>query len=102
MKIYLDDERVTPDGWHRTYTVRDTIALLETRTVIELSLDNDLGNNKPQGFTVLDWLEQMVYDDSTFPIPIVTIHSANPVRVKHMQRTMEAIYIIRQQQIGGG
>jgi len=40
MKVYLDDERNTPEGWVRTYTVEETIEHLKTRAVAELSLDN--------------------------------------------------------------
>jgi hypothetical protein len=101
MRIYMDDERQTPGGWARTYTVAATIQLLETREVTHLSLDNDLGDGEPEGYKVLDWLEETVYNDSTFPMPEVYIHSANSTRVEHMQRTLSSIERIRQQQIGG-
>lgn len=101
MRIYMDDERVTPAGWSRTYTVAATIELLETRSVTHLSLDNDLGENQPEGYKVLDWLEETVFNDETFPMPEVYVHSANPIRVEHMRRTLSSIERIRQQQIGG-
>ena len=97
MKVYLDDERQTPEGWTRTHTVAETIELLETGEVTELSLDNDLGENQLEGFRVLDWLEEQVYLHQTIQIPITTIHSANPVRVAHMQQTIRSIERIRQQ-----
>ena len=100
--IYVDDERVTPDGWFRTYTVADTIMYLETRNVTHISLDNDLGEGQPEGFKILDWLEETIYYDPSFPIPEVTIHSANPIRVDHMKRAIQSIERIRQQQIAGG
>lgn len=43
MKVYLDDVRVTPPGWVRTYTVEQTISILKTGNVTYLSLDHDLG-----------------------------------------------------------
>lgn len=48
MNIFLDDCRKTPEGFNRTYTVEETIALLEKCRdegieVNILSLDNDLG-----------------------------------------------------------
>lgn len=101
MKIYLDDERVTPDGWTRTYTVDETIKLLKTRQVNYLSLDNDLGENQAEGYKVLDFLEETVYNDPSFPIPEVYVHSANSTRVEHMRRAISSIERIRQQQIGG-
>lgn len=101
MKIYMDDERSTPVGWQRTYTVEQTIEQLETRQVSHLSLDNDLGEGYREGYAVVDWLEETVYNDMTFPMPEVTIHSANASRVQYMQRALLSIERIRQQQIGG-
>ncbi len=102
MKVYLDDERATPDEtWTRTYTVAETIELLETGQVEYLSLDNDLGENQLEGFRVLDWLEEQVYLHQTMLIPIITIHSANPVRVAHMQQVIRSIERIKQQKEAG-
>jgi hypothetical protein len=103
MKVFLDDERPTPKGWTRTYSVEETIALLELRQVQELSLDNDLGSldSKTEGFNVLNWLEETVYSDPSFPIPIITIHSANAGRTPAMRQTAAKLEKIRQQQIGG-
>lgn len=101
MKIYLDDERVTPEGWIRAYTVEQVIEYLKTRQVKFLSLDNDLGEGFQEGWKVLDFLEETVYNDLTFPIPVITIHSANASRVQYMQQALRTIERIRQQQIGG-
>jgi hypothetical protein len=30
MRVFLDDERTTPDGWHRVRWPNEAIALLET------------------------------------------------------------------------
>ena len=101
MKIYLDDERTTPEGWHRTYTVEETIILLETRQVEELSLDNDLGDGLKEGYVVLDLLEEMVYNDPTFPIPIIYVHSANAGRTPSMRQVVKKLDRIRQERMGG-
>ena len=97
----MDDARETPRGWTRTYTVDETITVLLTRTVTHLSLDNDLGEDQKEGYKVLDWLEETVYNDRTFPLPEVTIHSSNASRVEYMQRALNSIERIRQQQVGG-
>ena len=99
MKVFLDDLRDTPFGWTRTFTVPETIKLLETRKVSYLSLDNDLGEGLLEGWKVLDALEELVYNDKTFPIPVITIHSANSTRKEHMERTIKSIKRIRQEQI---
>jgi hypothetical protein len=101
IKVYLDDERCTPEGWVRTYTVEETIEKLETRQVYHLSLDNDLGEGLQEGYKVLDWLEEKVYNTPSFPIPEISVHSANSSRVQYMLRACKSIERIRQQQIGG-
>ena len=98
VKIFLDDERPTPQGWYRTYTVEETIAKLLTRQVTELSLDNDLGEEL-EGYKVLDWLEEQIYNDSSFPLPEITVHSANASRVVYMHRAIESIKKIRLTQL---
>lgn len=45
MKIYLDDERPTPKGWHRVYWPEEAIVLLQQGTVTEVSLAHDLGDD---------------------------------------------------------
>src|SRR5450631_1609881 len=45
LKVFLDDERVTPPGWARMYWPDEAIQLLETGHVTEISLDHDLGDD---------------------------------------------------------
>lgn len=103
MKVYMDDARETPIGWHRTYTVEETKAVLLTRQVTHLSLDNDLGSEDPktEGFNVLNWMEEEVFNDPTFPIPEMTVHSSNAGRAPSMRRIVQKLERIRQQQVGG-
>ncbi len=103
MKLYMDDERITPEGWERSYTVEETKEKLLTRTVTHLSLDNDLGSEDPktEGYNVLNWLEEEVFHDPTFPIPIITVHSANAGRTPMMRMVAAKLEMIRQQQVGG-
>jgi len=102
IKVYMDDLRETPDGWKRTFTVEETIEFLKTRKVSHLSLDNDLGDGMTEGYKTLDWLEEAVYFDISFPIPAITVHSANASRVEYMNRAVKAIERIRQQQVVDG
>lgn len=93
MKIYLDDERITPEGWHRTYTPQETIELLKTRKVTDLSLDHDLGDDAGigTGYDVLLWLEEEIYNDNSFPVPEMKVHSANPAGALRMNQAIMAI-----------
>lgn len=103
MKVFLDDERETPRGWHRTYNVEETKDLLRTRQVTHLSLDNDLGSldHTTEGYNILDWLEEQIYNDMSFPIPEMYVHSANASRAQYMRQVIRKLELIRQRQVGG-
>jgi hypothetical protein len=77
MKVYLDDERKTPNGWIRTYWPEEVIELLKLGNVTELSLDHDLGDDEHgTGNDVVLWIEEAVYTTNFIP-PIMSVHSAN-------------------------
>lgn len=103
IKLYLDDERPTPEGWFRVYNINQAFFWLASRRVTHLSVDNDLGKLDPttEGFNVLDRLEEWVYYDRTFPVPIITVHSANAGRTPSMKQVAAKLEAIRQQQIIG-
>ena len=87
MKVYLDDERKTPEGWYRVYEPSQAIALLESGLVTHISLDHDLGDDKGigTGYDVVLWIEENVVMNDFVP-PIITIHSANPPAKKRMEQ----------------
>lgn len=77
MRVYLDDERVTPEGWVRVYWPDEAIALLETGDVEEISLDHDLGDDvRGTGYDVVLWIEEAVITKAFVP-PRMYVHSAN-------------------------
>jgi hypothetical protein len=77
MRVYLDDERMTPDGWTRTFWPDEVIALLKTGEVSELSLDHDLGDDeRGTGYDVVLWIEEAVALEGFIP-PKLSVHSAN-------------------------
>ena len=77
MKVYLDDERATPEGWHRVYWPDEAIALLKDGVVTELSLDHDLGDDdRGTGYDVVLWVEEAVIINNFTP-PKMKVHSAN-------------------------
>lgn len=96
MKVYLDDVRDTPEGWTRTYTVEETINLLKTGEVTELSLDHDLGKDQEgkdlaDGYEVLNWLEEQVVVNKFVPPSEIYIHSANAAAWPKMKSAIEQI-----------
>ncbi len=91
MKIYLDDERATPDGWHRAYWPDEVIELLKTNDVSVVSLDHDLGDDeRGTGYDVIVWIEEAVVTAGYNP-PEIRVHSANPAARKRMERGIVAI-----------
>ena len=89
INIFLDDVRKTPDGFIRTYTVDETIKELQENNgnVGILSLDNDLGLGLPEGYFVLDWIEEQVMTNPKFIMPdMIKIHSKNVAAKMRMER----------------
>src|SRR5678815_7891 len=77
MRIFLDDERPTPQGWVRAFWPQEVIALLEAGGVTEVSLDHDLGDDeRGTGYDVVLWVEEAVATRG-FVAPKLLVHSAN-------------------------
>jgi hypothetical protein len=77
MKVYLDDERNTPNGWIRALWPSEVIELLKTGKVTAVSLDHDLGDDeRGTGNDVVLWVEEEVYTRNFIP-PLMQVHSAN-------------------------
>lgn len=91
MKVFLDDERPTPEGWHRAYWPDEAIRLLETGTVEEISLDHDLGDDtRGTGYDVILWIEEAVAL-RRFKPPRISVHSANSSAADNMRAGVLAI-----------
>ena len=77
MKVFLDNERPTPEGWQRVYWPDEAVALLKSGQVAHVSLDHDLGNDdRGTGYDVILWIKQAVALEGFNP-PKIKIHSAN-------------------------
>src|SRR6185503_10312335 len=91
MKVFLDDERPAPAGWIAVRWPHEAIALLETGTVVELSLDHDLGDDaRGTGYDVLTWIEEAVATRSFSP-PAMRVHSANSSARLKMEAAIRSI-----------
>lgn len=91
IKVYLDDVREAPDGWVLAKTVNDVFHYLENNNVEEISLDFDLGENTLTGNCVLNYLERLIRKGELKNIPIIHIHSMNPVGRKIIQDKLKEI-----------
>jgi hypothetical protein len=91
MKIFLDDERATPEGWTRVYWPREAIELLQSGHVHEISLDHDLGDDeRGTGYDVVLWIEEAVALHGFAP-PSMRVHSANAAGRARMLAGIAAI-----------
>ena len=90
--------RTEPLGWTRTYTAQQTIDLLKTGQVTDLSLDHDLGIGNSRiisgprtGYDVLLWMEEAVVTHGFSPPERIHIHSANTAAVPRMKAAVDSI-----------
>jgi len=90
MKVFLDDERDTPQGWIRTCTPEETIHILSKHSVKMISLDHDLGENIGTGYDVLLWIENKVFTEN-YKSPEIIIHTSNPSARRKMELTVQKI-----------
>src|SRR6478672_1492081 len=96
MKVWLDDRRPPGgSGWVWVKTPEETIQLLQTGQVTELSLDHDLGllDREPEatGYDVLLWIEEQVAMKGFVPPEVIKVHSSNSSAAPKMERGIQAI-----------
>jgi len=91
MKVYLDDERQAPEGWHQVRWPDEAIELLASGEVTDLSLDHDLGDDeRGTGYDVVLWVEEAVVKHGFAP-PRMKVHSANTSARVKMEAGIRAI-----------
>jgi hypothetical protein len=91
MKVFLDDERATPEGWIRAYWPAEAIALLQSGKVTHISLDHDLGDDaRGTGYDVVLWIEEAVMTRGFQP-PQMAVHSANASARQKMEMGIRSI-----------
>jgi hypothetical protein len=73
INVFLDDKRPAPKGFYLVRTAERCIEVLESKKIKVISLDYNLGFEKPTGFKVA----QYMVSNKIFP-KIIIIHSANP------------------------
>ena len=87
MKIWVDDLRPAPIGWHWCKSVKETIDTIKfygQNEIEELSLDHDSGIYYYQGgdyINILNWIEKKY--GYFWKVPI-NLHTMNPVGRNNM------------------
>lgn len=91
MRLWLDDERPTPEGWTTCRWPDEVISRLKAGGVVHVSLDHDLGDDaRGTGYDVVLWIEQAVATEGYVP-PTIAVHSANPAARRKMELGIAAI-----------
>jgi hypothetical protein len=110
MRIWVDDERDPRqwlphirwfrgrdlkelDEWVWVKSAQDAIALLASQSVVELSLDHDLGDPDEvgDGHMVAVWIEERVFTDNDYVPPIIHVHSSNVAGRERLEAAVASI-----------
>ena len=94
--LWVDDTRPIPSDcgseWCSARTAWEALLKLELIPFDVVSLDHDLasmvGNKELTGYDILVWLVSRKLDGLQVP-SVVRVHSANPVGVDRMRKTIE-------------
>lgn len=95
MKLWVDDIRPAPEGWHQAYSVNATkeMILANYPDIEGISLDHDSSIYNQFGgdyINILKWLEEEEHKTNkkivTFPIHI---HSMNSVGAQNMRNIIQ-------------
>ena len=99
VSVFLDDIRKEPQGFIRTYTVNETIELIQYCQTHHiqiniLSLDNDLGEFERDGYKVMDWIDEECILNKDFVLPKkILVHSSNPTAKRRMEQVISRLYL---------
>ncbi len=89
MKLWLDDLRPMPPEYDvHVKTVDEATLLIREEVVTHISLDNDLGEGKPEGYEVANLIEFLAFHHLIPPI-IWQVHSANLARKQSMIQALQ-------------
>lgn len=89
--LWIDDLLPSPDaGWTIARSSAAAIGIFSGGRVTRVSFDHDLGGSDT-AMRVIEWLEVRCEQDPDFPLPVATIHSANPVGAARIRDALAAI-----------
>lgn len=109
MKLYVDDLRLAPEGWHCVRTITEAIRILASQEVEEVSLDHDICHTDtsiegsslvlnprtcPENYTAVAYYIAIM--DPRYRPKVVYIHTGNPVGAKDLASILNGtVQVIR-------
>lgn len=106
MKLFVDDIRKCPKGWHLARTVTEAIRIIDTVDYLEeISIDHDISHDVsvpgspimkpyPCGETfepVVRFIVRVYGLNWDVEIPKITLHTANPVGAGKMRELLQEV-----------
>ena len=86
-KLYLDDLRVTPEGFDRVYNYVDFVKYITQNGLPDfISFDHDLGEDE-SGYDCAKYLVEYSIEHN-LPLPKFSVHSQNPVGKENIERLL--------------
>lgn len=89
--LYLDDVRPIPKGYMGVRSYTEFVSFINHNGLPQLiSFDHDLGQEKT-GYDCAKWLVDYCLE-TNYPLPIVIVHSQNPVGKENIQKLLSNFY----------
>jgi len=86
-KLYLDNLRVTPEGFDRVYNYADFVEYITQNGLPDfISFDHDLGEDE-SGYDCAKYLVEYCIEYN-LPLPKFSVHSQNPVGKENIERLL--------------
>ena len=86
-KLYLDDLRVTPEGFDRVYNYADFVEYITQNGLPDfISFDHDLGEDE-SGYDCAKYLVEYCIEHN-LQLPKFSVHSQNPVDKENIERLL--------------
>lgn len=90
MNLFCDTVRKTKPGWLQATTKSTIIFCLESEMVDHISIDHILAKDE-RGADILKWIRDRKKSNPNYPVPMITVHTANLKARKEMESILEEI-----------
>ena len=91
MKLFVDDFRPAPPGWHRVKNVSDAIRMMDNQELEALALDHDIEGSVETFEPVARHFAILVLAEKQSGEIPVFIHTGNPIGGDHMVHILQHV-----------